>query len=346
MKSCSHMNAPVVPTQLIGNTPLVKFHLQELSSRPRILAKAEFFNPTGSHKDRIYQQMIEKAEQRGELESGMTIVEGSTGNAGAACSMIGALKGYEVVVVMPEGMSEERKQLIKAFGAELITTPGGESDQDLSLKKVEEIVNSNPDQYWYPAQFSNPDNPQTHYETTGPELWSQSSGEIDALVLAVGSGGTLSGIGRYLTERNPEIKVYAVEPAECPILSQQQWGSHDIQGIGDGFVPDNLDLQQLEGVVTVSSEEAINQARNLCLKQGLVVGISTGCNIAAAHKVVKENPQLQNIATMLFDTGQKYFSSPLFGSEAELSIPDRQHQLEPDTRRLLDKYSERWEFIH
>ncbi len=326
---------------LIGNTPLVKVKVDE----SEILAKVEYVNPTGSHKDRIYLRMIEQAERQGKLRPGMTIIEGSTGNAGAACAMVGSLRGYPVVVVMPEGMSEERKKLIRALGAELILTPGAESDQDLALQRVEEIVAQNPDDYWYPAQFDNPENPLAHYEGTAPELWRQSGGEVDVFVAAVGSGGILTGIGRYLREQNPNVKIYAVEPSECPALSRGEWGSHDIQGIGDGFIPGNLDLSLIDGVVTVSSAEAVEEARELCLKQGLVVGISTGCNVSAARKILRRHPDAGSVATMLFDTGQKYYTSPLFGVTEEVAIPDRDHSLDERTTRELAKYSPGWEII-
>ncbi len=331
--------------QLIGDTPLISLPVDAGGKTLEVMAKAEFFNPTGSHKDRIYLHMIKQAEKRSELSPGMTIIEGSTGNAGAACAMVGSQMGYRVVVVMPEGMSRERKQLIEALGAELITTPGAESDQDLSLRRVEEILARQPDRYWYPAQFDNPDNPQAHYQTTAVELWQQSSGKLDALVLAVGSGGTLTGLGRYLTKQDPDISIYAVEPEECPILSQKQWGSHEIQGIGDGFVPGNLDLSLIDGVITVSSEEAVDSARQLCREQGLLVGISTGCNMAAISKLAQHRSDLDTVGTMLFDNGHKYFSSALFGKTSEVDIPDRDHSLPADIAEKLDKHRQRWEII-
>lgn len=326
---------------LIGDTPLIELDMDGAD----VVAKVEYVNPTGSHKDRIYLRMIEEAERRGDLRPGMTIIEGSTGNAGAACAMVGRLRGYRVVVVMPEGMSQERKKLIKALGAELLLTPGAESDQDLALDKVEEIVAGDPETYWYPAQFDNPDNPLAHYESTGPELWKGSGGRVDAFVVAVGSGGTLTGAGRYLREQNPGVKLYAVEPAECPILARGEWGSHDIQGIGDGFIPGNLDLALVDGVIVVSSEEAIEEAQRLCLEQGLIVGISTGCNLSAVRKLVSRHPDLGRVATVLFDTGQKYFTSPLFGVREDVEIPDRDHSLDEHIQEQLAHHSTRWEII-
>jgi cysteine synthase A len=310
-----------------------------------VLGKAEFLNPTGSHKDRIYLSMIGEAERRGDLRPGKTIIEGSTGNAGTACAMIASLKGYRAIVVMPEGMSEERKKLIRAMGAEIVFTPGGESDQDLSLRKIEETIAADPERYWYPAQFDNPDNPLTHYRGTGPELWDQCGGNIDIFVAAVGSGGTLTGVGKYLKERRPQVKLYAVEPEECAVLSRQQWGPHHIQGIGDGFVPRNLDLSLVDGVVTVTSQQAIAMAQRVCQEQGLVVGISTGCNLVAAAKLAKRYPRARVIATVLFDTGHKYYSSPLFGATGEVATPDRDHSLDEYSRGQLAKYASGWEII-
>lgn len=331
---------------LIGGTPMVRIALRGQGARPRILAKAEFTNPTGSHKDRIYLRMIAAAEKRGELRPGMTILEGSTGNAGAACAMLGRLKGYPVVVVMPEGMSEERKKTIGALGGKLVFTPGGESDQDLSLRTIERMMAAEPGKYWYPGQFHNPDNPLAHYETTGPEIWEQCEGRIDVFVAAVGSGGVLTGVGRYLKERNPQVKLFAVEPTECAILSRGEWGSHEIQGIGDGFVPRNLDLSLLDGVATVSSGEAIEMARRLCAEQGLLVGISSGCNVAAVFKTVNRHPGAGTVVTVLCDTAFKYFSSPLFGVKKDVQVPRREHVLDPESRRQLDRYAPAWEIIN
>jgi len=227
-------------TEAIGRTPLVRLRRVTAEPGPTILMKLEWYGPTGSLKDRIYLHMFERAERRGELRAGMTVLECSTGNAGAACAFVAAVKGYPCTIVMPEGMSEERKKLMRAYGAELIFTPGGESDVDLSLKKLEEIQANDPNRYWVPGQFTNPDNAEAHYRTTGPEIWEQCAGRVGAFVAAQGSGGTLTGVGRYLHERAPRVALYAVEPAECAILARRQWGPHGIEGIGDGFVPENL----------------------------------------------------------------------------------------------------------
>lgn len=289
--------------------------------------------------------MIARAIKKGNLKLGMKIVEVSTGNAGISCAFIGTLLGYEVTIVMPTGMSEERKKIIRALGGEIIETPGGESDVDLSYKKAKQLVEENPGKYWLPDQFSNPDAVLAHYETTAVEIWKQTEGKVDALVLAQGTGSTLTGVGRYLKERNPSIKIYAVEPREASLLSRRRWGSHRIEGIGDGFIPRNLDLSILNGVVTVSSEEAIEMAKELIKKEKLLAGISSGANIAAVIKVAKKHPELKHIITMLNDTATRYFTTLLFGVEKKLEIPEREHPLDEFTKSQLDKYQPKWEII-
>ncbi len=330
---------------IIGHTPLIELNFS-FSGGQRVFGKAEFINPSGSHKDRIYLNMIEKAEQSGELKKDMVIIEGSTGNAGAACTMIGRQKGYEVIIVMPEGMSEERKKNIKAYGGKIIFTPGGESDQDLSLQEIEKIIKEEPNKYWYPNQFRNIHNPQAHYYNTASEIWEQANGNIDVFVAAVGSGGVLSGVGKYLKEKDPQIKIYAVEPAECPILTEMKWGSHEIQGIGDGFLPDNLELDLVDGVITTSSEESIKEAKKLCARDGLLVGISSGCNIAAVKKLLEKHPSFMQVVTVLFDTGHKYYSSPLFDVSTEVEIPERDHGLPHEAIERLKKFQEDWDIIN
>ena len=331
----------------IGNTPLMK-----LSKIPKqegidaeIFVKLEFFNPTGSLKDRIYKEMITKAIETGELREGMEIIEASTGNAGIACTFIGRILGYKVTIVMPEGMSEERKQFIRAYGGELLLTPGGESDVDLCLKKIQELIREKPGKYWFPDQFSNPNNPMAHYKTTGPEIWEQTGGKVDCFVAAQGTGGTVTGVGRLLRERSSNVKLYAVEPSEAPILSHRRWGTHRIEGIGDGFVPRNLDLSILDGVVTVSSDEAIEMTRRLIKEEGIFCGISSGCNVAAAIKIAKKHPELKNIVTMINDSANRYFSTEVFGVKKELHVPEREHPLDEYTIEQLDKYQSRFEII-
>lgn len=317
-----------------GMTPLLR--LRKVGVGPQTLcAKLEFMNPSSSLKDRLLRHAVARAEERGQLRSGMVILEASTGSTGIATAMIGAAMGYPVVIVMPQGMSEERKASMRAYGAELVLTPGAESDVDLCLKKVQELKRDNPGKFWEVAQFSNKDNIEAHYLTTGPEIWQQTEGRVDLFVASQGSGGTISGVGKYLKEKNPKVKIYAVEPEECPILSGGGWGPHLIEGIGDGFIPENLDLDVVDGVVTVSSGDAIAMARRLAREEGVLSGISSGCNVVAANKL---SPLLSNaklIVTMINDTGMRYFSTPLFGHEPKAEIPEREHPLrEQDLQNL------------
>lgn len=332
----------------IGNTPLVRLNKipGEEGVKANVWGKLEFYNPTGSLKDRIYKEMILGAIKRGELKPGMEILEASTGNAGISCAFIGTLLGYKVTIVMPEGMSEERKKIMRAYGADIIFTPGGESDVDLCIKKIQELKEQSPGKYWEPAQFSNPDNIAAHYKTTGPEIWKQLKGKIDAFVATQGTGGTISGVGRYLKERRKRIRIYAGEPAEAPLLSERRWGSHRIEGIGDGFVPRNLDLSVIDGIITVSSEEAIEMTKRLMREEGIFCGISSGANVVMAIKLAKRHPELKNIVTMINDNGFRYFSTPLFGVRKELKIPEREHPLDEYAKQQLDKHQPRWEIIH
>ena len=321
-------------TQAAGMTPLLR--LGRVAQGPQELcAKLEFMNPTSSLKDRILRHMVLRAEERGDLRPGMTILEASTGSTGIATAMIAAVRGYPAVIVMPEGMSEERKECMRAYGAELVLTPGAESDVDLCLDKVEELKAASPGKFWEAAQFSNKDNIEAHYMTTGPEIWDQTDGRADVFVASQGSGGTVSGVGKYLKEHNSAARIYAVEPAECPILSGGGWGPHLIEGIGDGFIPDNLDLNYVDGVVTVSSQESIEMARRLAREEGVFCGISSGCNVAAANKLSAALPNSKVIVTMINDTGMRYFSTPLFGHEAFADIPERTHSVrKADTLEL------------
>jgi cysteine synthase A len=329
----------------IGCTPLVQLNKITKGLQPRILAKIEWFGPSGSLKDRIYLHMMNRAEARGALRAGMTVLECSTGNAGIACSFVSALKGYRCIVVMPEGMSEERKKMMRAYGTELVFTPGAESDVDLSLQKLEEIRRLDLSRYWVPGQFSNTDNIEAHYETTGPEIWDQTGGRVDAFVASQGSGGTVSGVGKFLKEQRAQARIYAVEPAECPILAHRRWGTHGIQGIGDGFVPENLDLGILTGVITTSTDESVEMARRLAREEGIFCGISSGCNVAAAVKLARRRPDLENIVVMVNDTGQRYFSTVLCGEQEKVEVPDRDHTLDPRSVAELNKYQGGWEVI-
>ncbi len=329
----------------IGATPLIRLNRVAADVVPDIYVKLEWYSPSGSLKDRIYYNMLLKAEERGDLRSGMTVLECSTGNAGIACSFVSAVKGYPCVVVMPEGMSDERKKLMRAYGADLVFTPGGESDVDLALEKLEEIRSASPEQYWVPAQFDNLDNNEAHYLTTGPEIHEQLDGRVDAVVASQGTGGWVSGVGKFLREDNPDVKLYAVEPEECPLLSQRGWGPHGIEGIGDGFVPRALDLSQLTGIVTTTTEESIEMARRLTREEGVFCGISSGCNVMAALKLARRHPELQNIVTNINDTGQRYFTTALCGEEKNIEIPEREHHVDPYSAAQLDRYSSEWEII-
>jgi cysteine synthase len=332
---------------VIGNTPTIRLTKipAEEKVRAEIFAKLEFFNPTESLKDRVYKAMITAAIERGDLKPGMEILEASTGNAGIACTFIGTRLGYKVTIVMPEGMSDERKKMIRAFGGQLILTPGAESDVDLCLEKIDELTRKNKGKYWVPAQFSNPDNPAAHFKSTGPELWEQLGGKVDAFVASQGTGGVLSGVGRYLRTKNQKVRLYAVEPSEAPILSHSKWGTHKIEGIGDGFVPKNLDLSLLDGVVTTTSDESIEMTKRLSKEEGIFCGISSGCNVAAAVKLSRKHPELRRIATMINDSGGRYLSTEVFGTKKEKSIPRTSKPLDPYTLSQLAKYQKGFDIV-
>ena len=311
-----------------GLTPAVRLN-RVAPEGTEIVAKLEYLGPSGSVKDRILPTIVRRAVERGELRPGMTIIEGTIGNTGIATSMVGAALGYPVVIVMPEGMSEERRKTISAYGAQLVLTSGAESDVDLVLDRVRDLMAAEPGRYYLVGQFSNPDNVEAHYRSTGPELWEQLDGRIDAFVASQGTGGTVTGIGRYLKEQDGGVRVYAVEPAECPILSGGPWGAHRIEGIGDGFVPDVLDLEVLDGVVQVGSDEAIAMARRLAREEGIFCGISSGCNLAACVKLAAHDARYRRIATIVNDNGLRYLSTELCGEAAELQVPDRPHEPDP-----------------
>jgi len=329
----------------IGFTPLVKLSRVSRGIKADILVKVEWFSPTGSHKDRIYYQMITEAIKKQELKPGMEILEVSSGNSGIACAFIGSLLGYPVTIIIPAGMSAERTTIMHAYGAKIVYTPGTGTDVDLCFEKQEEIIRENPGKYWVPSQFTNPNNVMAHYLTTGPEIWEQTEGNVDAFVATQGTGGTITGVGKYLRERNPEVLLYAGEPSEASVLVRRKWGSHQIEGIGDGLVPRNLDLSLLNGIFLVSSEEAIEMGKRLAREEGLFCGISSGANIVGAIKLAKRHPELKVIVTMINDTGQRYFSTPLCGVEKHIEIPEREHPFDDYTIAELDKYQDRWEVI-
>ena len=260
----------------VGRTPLVRLNRLTQGVAPAVYVKVEWHGATGSLKDRIYLHVFERAEPRGALRPGMRVLECSTGNAGIACAWVAAVKGYPCTIVMPEGMSDERKKIMRAYGAELVFTPGAESDVDLALARLAELRAADPDRSWVPAQFDNPDNVEAHTLTTGPEIWEQMEGRVGAFVDAQGSGGLLSGVGGYLRAQDPGVKLYAVEPAECALLARRAWGHHGIEGIGDGFVPRNLDVSLLTGVITVTSEQ-----------ERLAAPIEANHRIPVAHRLTE-----------------------------------------------------------
>lgn len=287
---------------LIGNTPLLKLNGE------KIYAKAEFLNPGGSIKDRVALAMLEAAKRDGKLKTDSIIVEPTSGNTGIAIALVGRLMGYPVQIVMPEGMSIERKKLIKALGAQLILTPDSESIPG-AVKKAQQIIDENPNAYM-PQQFENPANPKCHYESTARELWHQSEGKLDCFIAGVGSGGTLQGVGKFLKEQNPDIKLFAVEPKNVSAILGHEPGLHAIQGIGDGFVPNILDVSMVDDVIEVTDKDAIDTTRQLGADFGLLVGISSGANVWGARQVAKKIPAA-NVATVLPDRAERYFSTAL-----------------------------------
>ena len=290
----------------IGKTPLLTL---ESFTGAKIFAKAEFLNPGGSIKDRIGKYMIEEAEHKGLLRPGMTILEPTSGNTGIGLVLAGVQRGYRVIIVMPENMSEERKKIIKALGGELISTPAEESIEGCIRKAVE--ISSQDPRVYIPQQFENPDNPKIHYLTTGPEIWEGLGHRVDVFVSGLGSGGTLAGVGKFLKEKNPELKLVAVEPKNVSALLGHEPGLHKIQGIGDGFIPAVLDPKIVDEVVEVSDDDAIETARRMAGTAGLLVGTSAGANVWAACQVAKKWSKDQVIATVLPDRAERYFSTGL-----------------------------------
>ena len=297
----------------IGNTPIIE--LKNIESKysltAKIFAKVEFFNPGGSVKDRIALAMIEDAERKGLLKNNSTIIEPTSGNTGIGLAMVAASKGYKIIIVMPETMSVERRNLIRAYGAELVLTEGSKGMKG-AIAKAEELAKQIKNSF-IPSQFTNMANPQTHYETTGPEIFSDMDGRIDIFVAGVGTGGTISGVGKYLKERKPSVKVVAVEPASSPVLSKGTPGSHKIQGIGAGFVPDTLDTFIYDEIITVENEDAFEMGRESARTEGLLIGISSGAALKAAITLAKkEENRGKNIVVLFSDTGERYLSTTMF----------------------------------
>lgn len=299
--------------ELIGNTPLVEVKNIEKSEglEATVLVKLEYFNPAGSVKDRIAKGMIEDAEARGVLKEGSTIIEPTSGNTGIGLAAIAAAKGYRIILTMPETMSVERRNILKAYGAEVVLTDGAQGMKG-AIAKAEELAKEIPGSF-IPGQFVNPANPKAHRETTGPEIWNDTDGQVDIFVAGVGTGGTLSGTGEYLKSKKPEVKVVAVEPETSPVLSEGKAGPHKIQGIGAGFVPDTLDTRVYDEVLKIENDDAFVEGKRFAVSEGILVGISSGAALKAAT-ILAERPENKgkNIVVLLPDSGDRYLSTPLF----------------------------------
>ncbi len=299
--------------QLIGKTPLLELtHIEKkFGLKAKILAKLEYFNPAGSVKDRVARAMIDDAEAKGVLKPGSVIIEPTSGNTGIGLASVAAARGYRIIIVMPETMSVERRQIMKAYGAELVLTEGAKGMKG-AIAKADELAREIPDSF-VPGQFVNPANPKAHFETTGPEIWADTDGQVDWFVAGVGTGGTVTGVGQYLKSKNPAVKVAAVEPKSSAVLSTGVAGSHKIQGIGAGFVPDVLDTKVYDDIIPVDNDDAFKLGKEMGCSEGVLVGISSGAALWAAIEIAKrpEN-EGKNIVVLLPDTGDRYLSTPLF----------------------------------
>jgi cysteine synthase A len=299
--------------QLIGRTPLLELtHIEkELGLKAKILAKLEYFNPAGSVKDRIAKAMIDDAEKRGLLKPGSVIIEPTSGNTGIGLASVAAARGYRIIIVMPETMSVERRQLMKAYGAELVLSEGAKGMKG-AIAKADELAKETPNSF-IPGQFVNPANPKAHFDTTGPEIWEDAGGDVAAFVAGVGTGGTITGVGQYLKSKNAAVKVVAVEPESSPVLSKGVAGSHKIQGIGAGFVPDVLDTKVYDEIIPVSNDDAFAIGKEVGKREGVLVGISSGAAVWAGIQLAKR-PEFEgrNIVVLLPDTGDRYLSTALF----------------------------------
>ncbi|MBR3759597.1 MAG: cysteine synthase A [Ruminococcus sp.] len=300
-------------TELIGRTPIMELKNIEknLTLNARILAKLEYFNPAGSVKDRVAANMIEDAETNGLLSEGSVIIEPTSGNTGIGLAAVAASKGYRLIITMPDTMSIERRNLMKAYGAEVILTNGSEGMTG-AIRKAEELASSLPDSF-IPSQFTNQSNPAAHIKTTGPEIWEDTNGQIDFFVAGVGTGGTITGIGKYLKSKNPDVKIIAVEPKDSPVLSEGRSGAHKIQGIGAGFIPETLDTEIYDEIITVDHKDAYSLGKLTAKTEGLLIGISSGAALWAAVQLA-ERPENagKNIVCLLPDSGERYLSTPMF----------------------------------
>ena len=299
--------------QLIGKTPLLELTRieKEKALRARLLVKLEYFNPAGSVKDRVAKAMIDEAEASGKLKPGSVIIEPTSGNTGIGLAGVAAARGYRIIIVMPETMSVERRQLMAAYGAGLVLTEGAMGMKG-AIAKAEELAKDIPGSF-IPGQFVNPANPAAHYASTGPEIWADTDGKVDIFIAGVGTGGTITGVGKYLKEKSSAVKVVAVEPADSPVLSQGKAGAHELQGIGAGFVPDVLDTSVYDEIITVESEDAFAAGRLMSRKEGVLVGISSGAALHAAIELAKRPENTgKTIVALLPDTGDRYLSTPLF----------------------------------
>ncbi|MBR3910421.1 MAG: cysteine synthase A [Anaerotignum sp.] len=299
--------------ELIGRTPLVELSNleQKLELQAKLIAKVEALNPGGSAKDRVAKRMVEDAEKAGILKAGATIIEPTSGNTGIGLAVMAAARGYRAIIVMPDSMSMERRLLMTAFGAELVLTEGAKGMTG-AIAKAEELAKEIPNSF-IPGQFDNPSNPAAHYETTGPEIWADTDGKVDIFVAGIGTGGTITGTGRYLKEQNPNVKIIGVEPASSPLLTKGEAGPHGLQGIGANFVPSILDTEIYDEIITVTDEAAYEAGRTIARNEGLLVGISAGAALHAAVEVAKRPENAgKNIVVLLPDTGDRYLSTPMF----------------------------------
>lgn len=298
---------------MVGGTPLLEAGSleRELGLKAKILMKLEYLNPAGSVKDRIAKAMILDAKERGKLQEGAVLIEPTSGNTGIGLASMAASLGYRLILTMPETMSVERRNILKAYGAEIVLTDGARGMTG-AIEKAKELAKEIPNSF-IPGQFENPVNPKAHIETTGPEIWKDTQGQVDIFVAGVGTGGTITGVGTYLKEKNPNVKIVAVEPSDSPVLSGGKPGPHKLQGIGAGFVPETLNMEIYDEILTISSEEAFSSARQIAQKEGVLVGISSGAAFAAAEKLAKrpENEE-KTIVVLLPDSGDRYYSTPLF----------------------------------